>query len=120
MTTRRLFLGLALALAAPVLAPPVLAAEQHGSRRLENGLTEITGFLDRVETEANHFQLIVTADGEKWTVDFPDPPANANDTPVGLQLSEGMELTIQGHQAQDTAYRMRADVLIIDGTPYEL
>ena len=40
--------------------------------------------------------------------------------PVGLALHQGMVLTVQGHQAQDTAYRMRASRLIIDGTPYDL
>lgn len=112
--TRRLAMALALATAA-ALAAPALAAE-HGSHRLDNGLVEITGYLDHADAGT----LIVDAGGETWTVDFPHAPANANDQPVGLQLTVGMELTVQGHQAQDTAYRMRATRLIIDGTPYDL
>ena len=119
MPNRRLFLSQVTALAAILAAAPAFAAE-HGSKRLGNGLTEITGFLDRLEESGGGFTLIVNADGEEWTVEFPQPPANANDTPVGLALHQGMVLGVQGHQAQDTAYRMRASRLIIDGTPYDL
>ncbi|WP_428925526.1 hypothetical protein [Marinibacterium sp. SX1] len=118
MPTRRDLLASALA-ALPALALPALA-RADGSRRLDNGMTEITGFLDRVEARGDTNVLIVTAGGQEWTVDFPTPPANANDQPIGLALHPGMELTVQGHQAQDTAWRMRAARLIIDGTPYEL
>lgn len=118
--TRRQVLTLTSALlATATLAKTALAAE-HGSRKLDDGLVEITGFLDHAEVGGAVNALIVTAGGETWTVEFPELPANANDQPVGLQLSEGMELTVQGHPAQDTSYRMRATRLIIDGTPYDL
>ncbi|MEM8731849.1 MAG: hypothetical protein AAGF79_18210 [Pseudomonadota bacterium] len=116
MPTRRLML------AAPLLALfalPARAANQ-GSQRLSDGQTEITGFLDRIERQGDMNILLVNAGGENWTVEYPDPPANANDSPVDLALSQGMVLSIRGHQAADTAYRMRATMIIIDGTQYRL
>ncbi len=119
MPNRRQLLALTLG-TLPALALPAMASDSHGSKRLDNGLTEITGFLDRAETRGDAHVLIINAGGEEWTVDFPAPPANANDQPIGLALHPGMVLTVQGHQAQDTAWRMRASRLIIDGTPYDL
>ena len=122
MLQRRRFIAAAGALAlAGVVSFAGSGLAHHGWAWAEGENFELTGVIKAAELGNPHGLLTVTAKGEDWTVEVGQPWRNARAGLKDAMLAKGVELTLQGHRAQDPKVRrMKAERVIIRGKLYNL
>ncbi len=107
------------ALSLSLLATPALA--HHGWGWTDSGEFTLTGPVSSAELGNPHGVLTMDVNGEVWTVEVGQPWRNAQAGLADDMLAPGMELTLEGHRAEDPAeLLMKAERIVISGKSYNL
>lgn len=107
------------ALAAFLTASGVQA--HHGWAWATDEEFEITGTIQSVRLGNPHGEVTLVVDGEAWVVEVGQPWRNDRAGLTKEMLSEGREITVQGHRsAREGERRVKAERIVIDGKNYDL
>ena len=116
MRIRALMLGLAVA-----LATPVVALAHHGWSWTEDGFFELTGIVTAVYVGNPHGTIDVDVEGEIWRVELAPPGPTRAAGFTEDTVSPGDEILAIGNRSrEETEPRMKAVRVVVDGVNYDV
>ncbi len=97
------------------------AHAHHGWGWTSDKEFSITGKVVEARLGNPHGEVTVEVDGDEWLVEVGQPWRNERAGLSDEHFSEGREVTIEGHRAEDEdEHRMKAIRVIIDGENHDL
>lgn len=117
---RRLLLMLALAALAAIALHQNASADHGWSRYDSSKLVALAGSIKSASYENPYGTLAMTAEGKEWLVILA-PPFRMDSR--GLRpdmLTEGKEVTVEGHANRNAPRELRAERVTVDGKTVEL
>lgn len=108
-------------LLATALLLPVLGFAHHGWSWTSGGNIQLTGIIAETRLGNPHGELVIDADGDRWTVEVGQPWRNARAGLKDGDLAPGTEIKVEGEPSANIEDRLlKVERLWIDGTKYEL